>query len=292
MYAWGRAVPTLWWRVGFYYVRHWMSALHAALRGRVGPAAGVAAVLAIAALAIGAWLVYGGGRGAHPKGPREGANLHDAGMTLGTQAVLVAATTTSSHPVTVSLPGDAGDSGTGVVSVAAWLDAASAPSLPASAGAPAVPPGVAAGEALPSYLASDVAASETQMVFACFAFYGDTLVLETQTVVAGSMRLPPTAAPGPGLYHRVLSATGRVLAQGRDRDPRLVYYDYPREDGSGMLAGGVVRMSNAQFVVRYPLIAGMDTIEMYAVEVASDRAAQGGYKVTPHGTFKLAARLP
>ena len=125
------------------------------------------------------------------------------------------------------------------------------------------------------------------MVFLCFGLENDKLSLLTQSVVKGNMRLPPTLEPTDGFYHRLLSRSGEILAQGVTPDPRVVHFDYPSPDGSGRLTGGVLKQSNVQFAVRYPLIPGADRLEVFLVDSTADlsRLSEKGGRY--QGSFKI-----
>ena len=148
--------------------------------------------------------------------------------------------------------------------------AASVPPSPATA-ALAVPARESATRPAPDAptlqvsLSADAAASASELLFLCFGMEDGRLSLLSRARVKGNMRLPPTVEPVDGLYHRLLSASGQVLAQGTTPDPRPVHFDYPNPDGSGRLTGGVVVQSNVQFVVRYPWIPGTARLEFFRV---------------------------
>lgn len=155
-----------------------------------------------------------------------------------------------------------------------------------STGAPA---SATAGEPIGlASLAPGVTASESDMIFLCFALESGKLKLLSQSVVRGNMRLPGDVAPADGLYSRVLSSSGRILAQELLPDPRLVYYDYPIAEGADRLTGGKLLMSNVEFAVRYPLIPGMAAIELFSVTRTQELSTLSAGDTGFHGSFKLA----
>ena len=143
------------------------------------------------------------------------------------------------------------------------------------------------GQTAQASLSSGTTASDSEMIYLCFKLEDRNLNLQTQSVVNGSMKLPPVIAPADGFYHRILSRSGEVLAQGITQEPRILYYDYPNPDGSGRLTGGVLIQSNVQFAVRYPLMAGMDRIEFFNVRRTSDISRLSVKEDNYYGSFKL-----
>jgi hypothetical protein len=143
------------------------------------------------------------------------------------------------------------------------------------------------GQTAQASLSSGTTASDSEMIYLCFKLEDRKLNLQTQSVVNGSMKLPPVIAPADGFYHRILSRSGEVLAQGIAQEPRILYYDYPNPDGSGRLTGGVLIQSNVQFAVRYPLMAGMDRIEFFNVRRTSDISRLSVKEDNYYGSFKL-----
>lgn len=119
-------------------------------------------------------------------------------------------------------------------------------------------------------IAANVVASDTEMVFAIVRVDGSSATVIQQAVVPGNMRLPETFVPEPGIYVRVLAASGELLAQTSLPDPRLVYHDEPVPDGGGLLRGGAVMLPSAEINVRFPRIAGMDRVELFLIDDTSD----------------------
>lgn len=113
-------------------------------------------------------------------------------------------------------------------------------------------------------------ASDEKMVFLCLEWNGQEIVLQSQSMVEGNMRLPGAFVPADGVYHRIVSDKGDVLAHGVTPDPRILHWDVPAEDGSGRLEGGVLKQEQVTFPVRYPLIQGMASIEFYHVSRTTD----------------------
>lgn len=137
-------------------------------------------------------------------------------------------------------------------------------------------------------LAPDIRPSTKEMVFLDFQIDKGQVTLRRQWKVPGKMRLPSLVVPEKGIYHRIVTAEGKMLAQGITPDPTLVYYDY-RDPDSGRPAGGELLRANASFNVRYPWVEGADRIELYQVEAATDLT-----RLTPngshyYGSFKMPA---
>lgn len=143
------------------------------------------------------------------------------------------------------------------------------------------------GQTIQASLSSGATASDSEMICLRFELKDRKLNLQTQSIVNGSMKLPPGIAPADGFYHRILSRSGDVLAQGIIQEPRMLYYDYPNPNGSGSLMGGVLMQSNVQFAVRYPLIAGMDRIELFTVRRTADISQLSVKGDNYCGSFKL-----
>jgi hypothetical protein len=143
------------------------------------------------------------------------------------------------------------------------------------------------GQTAQTSLSPGTTASDSEMIYLCFGLEDRKLNLQTQSVVNGNMKLPPVIASADGFYHRILSESGEILAQGITREPRMLYYDYPNPDGSGKLMGGVLMQSNVQFAVRYPLIAGMDRIEFFSISRTADLSQLSAKGDNYCGSFKL-----
>jgi len=148
------------------------------------------------------------------------------------------------------------------------------------------------GESWGPSLSSGTVASDSQMLFLCLQLKGQKLELVSQSIVNGSMPLPSDVVPGNGVYHRVLSKSGKVLARGLTSDPRILYWDAPVDGGNGQLTGGVIRQENVDFAVRYPVIEGMDHIEFYDVTNATDISLVQAGGSHCYGSFKLDIPVP
>lgn len=143
--------------------------------------------------------------------------------------------------------------------------------------------------ALPT-VSPGLVASETEMVYLIFHLEGQSLSVLTQSVTKGNMRLPPaisSIAPMRSIYHRVLSASGAILAQDTMPDPSVLHYDYPGPVGAGELQGGTIIQTQVDFNVRYPLIEGMDRIELYHTEATTDLTRLSRESKEYYGSFKL-----
>lgn len=129
------------------------------------------------------------------------------------------------------------------------------------------------------------------MVFLDFQINSGQVTLRRQWKVPGNLRLPSLVVPESGIFHRLVTASGELLAQGITPDPRRMYYDY-RDPDSGRAQGGEVVLTNTSFNVRYPWIEGADRVELYQVEAATDLS-----RLTPtnghyYGSFKISTSLP
>ena len=135
-------------------------------------------------------------------------------------------------------------------------------------------------------LASNIRPSDMVMVFLDFQINAGQVTLRRQWKVPGNMRLPPLVVPEKGVFHRMVTAEGEVLAQGIISDPALIFYDYIDPD-SGRPKGRTVIQSDASFNVRYPWIEGADSIELYQVEASTDLSTLTPTSSNYHGSFKI-----
>jgi len=148
--------------------------------------------------------------------------------------------------------------------------------IPNTSPVPGTAPGTAtavsatAGRATRASLAPGVTPSERALVFLVLRIEKGTVRLVQQTQPEVPMPLPVTVSPVRGLYHRVVSADGTMLAQGTMPDPRVVYHDEPREEGTTLLRGGSVRLDAADFNVRCPALPGMSRLELFEVDENTD----------------------
>lgn len=139
-------------------------------------------------------------------------------------------------------------------------------------------------------LAANAAASDTQMVFLVVRMHDGPANLLDQAIVSGNMRLPEVFAPEDGVYYRVLSSTGTLLAQGILPDPRLVHYDEPVPGGNGLLRGGVVMLPESELNIRFPRMPAMDRLEIFRVDEATDLRRLTPASKECCGSFQITAR--
>lgn len=164
---------------------------------------------------------------------------------------------------------------------------------PAPAHDPADPAADSQPQSVPSAwpsLTAHAAASETEMAFLVVRLQDGPATLLEQAVVTGNMRLPEAFAPERGVYYRVLSSEGGMLAQGLLPDPRLVHYDEPVDGGNGLLRGGTVMLPSAELNLRFPRIAGMDRVELFLVDEATDLRRLTDASKECCGSFQITAR--
>lgn len=178
---------------------------------------------------------------------------------------------------------------TSAVTAAASPTAATLPAA-GQAMSPSPSPSAATSPAQPATLPAilgNIKPSETEMLFLIFHLERGRLTLQQAVRTAGNMPLPGTTPLTDGIYHRLVSANGTVLAQSVTADPAIVYHDSPRADGSGVLQGGPVRLESVDFNVRYPVLPGASRIELYQVAASTDVRSLGPKGKEFYGSFPL-----
>jgi len=223
-----------------------------------------------------------------PPSPHAGSKPQPPLATVSTMAT-VAAPQTPGQPAVTGRLANAPITSTSVATAASSA-AAPTPSAAGQPTSPPVPPLPSAAFTLPAALPTfltDTKPSVTEMLFLIFHLDKGRLTLQQAVRTAGYMPLPAATPMVAGIYHRLVSANGTVLAQSVCVDPAIVYHDSPRADGSGLLEGGRVRLESVDFDVRYPALPGASRIELYQVDATTDvrsldQRAKGFY-----GSFPL-----